>query len=77
MFWTRLASGVILVIIALVTMSLGGWALAGILLAISLIAYRELLRALSVRKDTEKTNGLEVVGMIGIILYYVASVLSD
>ncbi len=77
MFWTRLASGVVLVIIALVTMSFGGWALAGILLTISLIAYRELTKALMVRKDTEKTNGLEIVGWVGITLYYMASVLSS
>ena len=42
MFFTRLFSSVILVIIALVTLLQGGYLLAAVLLAISLIAYREL-----------------------------------
>ena len=46
MFGPRLASGIVLIIIALATMSFGGWALAGILLAISLVGYRELTKAL-------------------------------
>lgn len=72
MFWTRLISGIVLIIIALLTMSLGGPALALILLVISLIAYRELTRALKVVEEGQRTNGLEAVGLIGVILYYAA-----
>jgi len=72
MFWTRLASGVVLVILALLSMSLGGILLATILLFISLIAFRELTRAMQVAKDKQKVNGLEIVGFIGILLYYAA-----
>ncbi len=70
MFGTRLVSGIILVIIAFVTMFVGGPLLAGVLLLISLIAYRELTKALQV--NTEKTgfNAPEIVGMIGIVFYY-------
>lgn len=69
MFWTRLASGVVLCIIALLTMSLGGLPLLAVLLIISLIAYRELTKVMGVGKEG-RLNALEMVGMLGIILYY-------
>ena len=77
MFWTRLASGVILVIIALLTMSLGGLPLAITLLVISLVAYRELTRALGCASHEKKLNGLEWVGMAGIVCYYAAIYFSN
>ena len=39
MFWTRLASGVVLLIIAIGSMSYGGWVLAAILCGVSLVAW--------------------------------------
>lgn len=72
MFWTRLASGIVLVIIALFSMSLGGPVLALVLLAISLIAYRELTKALQVSSSAGKWNGLELAGLTGVTLYYAA-----
>ncbi len=72
MFGPRLASGIVLIIIALVTMSFGGWALAGILLAISLVGYRELTKALNAADKGGKFNLLEYAGFVGIILYYAA-----
>lgn len=77
MFVTRLASGIVLVIIALLTMSLGGIPLAAILLAISLIAYRELSKALLCATDDKKLNALEIVGMLGVAAYYAAVYFSD
>lgn len=77
MFWTRLASGIILVIIALLTMSLGGIPLAITLLVISLIAYRELTKALMCATDSKKCNALEIIGFIGIAAYYAAVYFSD
>lgn len=70
MFWTRLASGVVLVIIALLTMGLGGIPLAVTLFAISMIAYRELSRALLCATDEKKINILEIIGLAGIVAYY-------
>lgn len=70
MFWTRLISGVVMVIIALVTMWLGGPWLAGILMLISLAGYRELTKAQKVNTAKEGFNGLEVVGFGSIVLYY-------
>lgn len=77
MFWTRLASGIVLVIIALLTMSLGGPVLAAVLFVISLIAYRELTKALNVTKDGSRLNMLEVIGLTGVALYYAAIYFSD
>lgn len=80
MFGTRLVSGIILIIIALAALILGGPVLAVILLAISLIAYRELTKALNVaalpKGAGDGKNGpfnlLEIVGFLGIAAYYAA-----
>lgn len=70
MFWTRLASGVVLVIIALVTLIAGGPLLAGVLCLISLAAYLELAKAVGIQKE-KKWNGLTVTGLAGVAVYYV------
>lgn len=77
MFWTRLASGIVLLIIAIGSMSYGGGVLAAILCGVSLVAFRELTKALKCAKDNGKTsspihvpNGLEWAGLIGILGYY-------
>lgn len=72
MFWTRLVSGIVLIIIALLTFGMGGIPLALILLGISLVAYRELTKALLCAKDEKKWNALEMAGMLGVLAYYVA-----
>ncbi len=77
MFWTRLASGIVLVVIALLTMSLGGIPLLLVLLAISLIAYRELTKALLCATDEKKLNALEIVGLVGVLGYYVTVYFAD
>lgn len=71
MFWTRLISGIVMVIVALATMWLGGSYLAGILLLISLAGYRELTKAQKVNTAPKGFNGLEIIGLAGVILYYV------
>lgn len=70
MFGPRLVSGIILIIIAFVTMFMGGPLLAGVLLIISLIAYRELTKALKVNTEDKGLNSLEIAGMAGVIVYY-------
>lgn len=77
MFWTRLASGIVLLIIAIGSMSYGGGVLAAILCGVSLVAFRELTKALKCAKDNGKPsspvhapNGLEWAGLIGILGYY-------
>lgn len=76
MFWTRLASGIILLILAFLTMSLGGLPLALILLLISLVAYRELAKALFCAADGKRLNALEAAGMTGVVAYYAAAYFS-
>ena len=51
MFWTRLLSGIVLLVIALATFSFGNIFLAVPLWLISLIAYRELTKALRCETD--------------------------
>lgn len=87
MFWVRLRSSIILVILALVTMFAGGKILLATMIFLSMIAYWELCKASGVGgeiesgKDAErelrdelngrwKKNGLEIVGILGIIFYY-------
>ena len=70
MFWTRLASGIVLLIIAIGAISLGGIPLAALLWIISVIGFRELTKALKCNAEGERMNGLEIVGMAGITCYY-------
>lgn len=70
MFMTRLFSSIMLVIVALVTLLQGGYLLAAVLFAISLIAYSELCKACGIHKEGQKINALEVVGGLGVIAYY-------
>lgn len=77
MFWTRLISGVVMVIVALATMWLGGPYLAGILLLISLAGYRELTKAQRVNVAEKGINGLEIIGIIGVLIYYAVMYVSQ
>ncbi len=74
MFWTRLASGIVLLIIAIGSMSYGGWVLAALLCGVSLIAFRELTKALKCngggKGSAHMPGGLEWAGMAGILCYY-------
>ena len=68
MFWTRLISGIVLVLIALVVIITGGPVLAATLLVISVIGLFELYRVLGIQK--EKFSPLAAVGYCGTVLYY-------
>ena len=67
MFKTRLISGILLVIAALVTIISGNVILLLTLLGISMIGMQELYKVMGVR--AERFNLLEITGYIGIILY--------
>lgn len=77
MFGMRLASGIVLLIIALTMMGVGGLPLALTLLFISLVAYRELTKALLCATQEKKLNGMEVIGLIGVVAYYAAVYLAE
>lgn len=70
MFKTRLISGIILVIVALLTIISGGWVLFFTLLSISVIGMQELFRAMKVRQKSFEP--LELTGYLGAIIYYMA-----
>ena len=61
MFRTRLLSGIVLVILAMLTLSFGGVWLLGALGLISLIAYRELTKALLCATDEKKLNTFSTI----------------
>jgi len=87
MFWVRLRSSIILVALAAATMFAGGKILLATMVFLSVIAYWELSRATGVggqigHNEGEKglkeefsgkwkKNGLEIVGIWGILLYYI------
>ncbi len=68
MFKTRLISGIVLVLAALLTISGGGLVLFVTLLGVSVIGMDELMRAMKVR--TEKFNLLEFTSCLAVIGYY-------
>ena len=73
MFKTRLISGILLVIAALLTIISGNYVLFVTLLCVSLIGMQELYKAMGVHG--ESTGLLEIIGYLGAILYYVSLLL--
>ncbi len=70
MFRTRLLSGIVLVVLAFVSIWCGGPVLAAVLCVISEIAYRELTKVTNVHTKDIKTNALERQGCFLIAAYY-------
>lgn len=84
MFWTRLFSGIVLLIIAIGSIGIGGPLLTAVLLFVSLVGYRELTKALQVTAQSRNTaaenaipqkaaariTAIEATGMAGTVLYY-------
>ena len=73
MFKTRLISGILLVIAALLTIISGDYVLFFTLLCISLIGMQELYKAMGIHED--RTGLLEIVGYLGAVLYYISLLL--
>ena len=86
MFWTRLGSGIVLLLLSITTMGIGGLPLAVILWIISLIGFRELTRAFKnvppaqsgalQPQGGKRVNVLEAIGLAGISAYYLLLYLS-
>jgi phosphatidate cytidylyltransferase len=70
MFWTRLASGAVLIVIALLTIITGGPVLDVTLLLISCIGYGELVRAFGLRRQEAGNLLLEGAGYVGTVALY-------
>ena len=76
MFWTRLMSSAILVVLALLFILTGGYLLAAVLLFLALTAFHELMKACKLTGKAGKTDRLEVICYAGIIIYYLLMVFS-
>ncbi|MCD7835467.1 MAG: phosphatidate cytidylyltransferase, partial [Lachnospiraceae bacterium] len=72
MFITRLISGIMLLIIAIIVFALGNIFLLPVLWLISMIAYRELTKALGCPVNGKGFNTLEIIGFVGVTAYYAA-----
>lgn len=75
MFKTRLLSGIVLVLVAFLTINCGGYVLLATLLCVSLIGMQELYRAMHVRK--EGFGALELVSYAGVLLIYLLLIPED
>lgn len=75
MFKTRLLSGIVLVLVAFLTINCGGYVLLAALLCVSLIGMQELYRAMHVRK--EGFGALELVSYAGVLLIYLLLIPED
>ena len=75
MFKTRLLSGIVLVLVALLTICSGGTVLYMTVLCLSLIGAGELFRVMKVRED--KWNLLEITGYAGVVIFYLSLLLQD
>lgn len=70
MFITRTISGGILLIISIAAIAYGKFLLLGILCLISMIAFRELTKAVKSNDGDRGFNALEIIGFLGVISYY-------
>lgn len=76
MFMTRLISSVVLVALALISILTGGYLLSAVLLFLALTAYRELTKACKLT-EKGKLTPLEVIGYIGITVYYLLMIFEE
>lgn len=79
MFRTRLLSGVVLIIVAFAAFFAGAPLLSLLLFFISVVGYRELAKALGVSgtEQGKKFTAPEIVGYVGISVYYLLILLAD
>jgi len=71
MFKQRLLSGIVLVILAVLVLIPGGYVLGGACVALSFIAYKELMKAFGNAKEGKNITSIEALGYIDIVFYYV------
>lgn len=78
MFWTRLLSGVVLIVIAFAAFFMGTPVLPLLLFLISAAGYRELAKALGVSaaEPDKKFSAPEILGYVGIVAYYLLVLLT-
>lgn len=72
---TRVISGVVIALILAGVLLPGGYLLAGVLFAVSLISFYELERALGIHQEGKRCNALELCGYASIIVHYVQMII--
>ncbi len=77
MFWKRLFSGAVILVLTLVLGYLGGPFLACALGVLSCAAFLEYTKASKVRQEGHRFNGIEAIGLITISLYYLMLLLFE
>ncbi len=77
MFWTRCASGVVMLAIAISSLYVGEWPLLLVMYLCSMVGFRELTKVLGCATDKKKFNALEILGFLGITGYYAAIYFSE
>lgn len=70
MFVTRLLSGIVLLILTAVFVSLGGIPLLTVLALLSIIGFLEMTKAIGITREEGNFNRLEFAGIVGILLLY-------
>ncbi len=72
MFVTRLLSGIVLIVVAFAAFFIGSPLLSVLLLCVSLVGYRELVKALGVTETNKgkRLSAPEAVGYVAIVVYY-------
>ena len=76
-FWKRFISGTVILIITVVLGIVGGPVLGVAMCAISCIAYVEYTNATKVREPGHRFNILQAFGLLTIVAYYGAMLLTD
>ena len=71
MFKTRLLSAIVLIALLVGIVVLGGYALLGGTFLLAVLAYRELMKAF------EFKGGIEIIGYIGIAVYFILMLLTE
>ena len=74
MFVTRLISGIVLLVLTAVFVTLGGIPLLVALEVISIAGFLELIKAVVIKRDEKGINFLEIIGIIGIICMYACQI---
>ena len=70
MFVTRLISGIVLLILTAIFLSLGGVPLLLALAVISVLGFLEMTKAIGITRENGKFNRLEFTGIVGSVLLY-------
>ena len=76
-FLIRLISSIVLVILAALAISFGGKVLIVSLILISTIGYWEFTQAIKVNSSKKMANPLQVIGVLGILGYYISIILNN